>query len=293
MFYRQKILLALIEVRGGTVQKTDLEKLLFLFCQQSGDNHYDFFPYKFGAFSLTSYFDKRKLVEQGYLEDNDDFELPATGSRLSQLKSKDQLAMRAFAEDMRGLHGERLIRKTYLEYPCYVSRSTILERTLSPEEQKSVQRTWNKDTTSTLFTIGYEGRTIDAYLRTLIFNNVKVLIDVRRNPISRKQGFSKNRMKRYLNNAGINYIHLPQLGIASHLRKNLDNSSSYATLFRQYADEILPSQSDALTAIRQTIQRCGRIALTCFEADPNMCHRHKVTEALEADVDFGYPVVHL
>jgi hypothetical protein len=56
MYYRRKILLALIEVFGGSLQSTDCEKLLFNFCQQTGKNHYDFFPYKYGPFSFLSYY---------------------------------------------------------------------------------------------------------------------------------------------------------------------------------------------------------------------------------------------
>ena len=63
MYYRRKILLALIEVFGGSLPNTDCEKLLFTFCQQTGKNHYDFFPYKFGPFSFLSYYDKRRMID--------------------------------------------------------------------------------------------------------------------------------------------------------------------------------------------------------------------------------------
>ncbi len=53
MYCRRKILLALIEVFGGSLQNTDCEKLLFNFCQQTGKNHYDFFPYKYAALRQT------------------------------------------------------------------------------------------------------------------------------------------------------------------------------------------------------------------------------------------------
>jgi hypothetical protein len=45
MFYRRKILLALLEAFGGSLKRTDCQKLLFLFCQRRGKNYYDFFPY--------------------------------------------------------------------------------------------------------------------------------------------------------------------------------------------------------------------------------------------------------
>ncbi len=64
MFYRQKILLALIETFGGRLKRTDCEKLLFLFCQKTGRNYYDFFPYRYGGFSLVSYHDKTNLTKK-------------------------------------------------------------------------------------------------------------------------------------------------------------------------------------------------------------------------------------
>lgn len=54
MFYRQKLLLALIESNGHSIKRTDLQKLLFLFCQETGQNYYDFFPHKYGPFSAKS-----------------------------------------------------------------------------------------------------------------------------------------------------------------------------------------------------------------------------------------------
>ena len=77
----------------------------------------------------------------------------------------------------------------------------------------------------TLFTIGYEGRNIEEYLGLLKKNIVKLVIDVRRNPISRKRGFSKNRMREALSSEGIEYMHFPQLGIESKNRKSADSDN--------------------------------------------------------------------
>ena len=62
MYYRRKLLLALLEVFDGNLNNTDCEKLLFNFCKVTGSNHYDFFPYRFGPFSFVSYYDKRRLT---------------------------------------------------------------------------------------------------------------------------------------------------------------------------------------------------------------------------------------
>jgi len=63
---RQRQLLQLLDVLGGSAGKLDFQTLLFLDCQKlSAGAPYDFVPYKCGPFSFTSYADRRKLVERG------------------------------------------------------------------------------------------------------------------------------------------------------------------------------------------------------------------------------------
>ena len=76
MYYRRKILLALLEVFDDSLKSTDCrQKFLFNFCQQTGKNHYDFFPYKYGPFSFLSYYDKRRMIDLELLKSADDFQL--------------------------------------------------------------------------------------------------------------------------------------------------------------------------------------------------------------------------
>ena len=63
---------------------------------------------------------------------------------------------------------------------------------LSAKELLMVDAQRNRESKAVLFTVGYEGRTLDAYLDLLIRNNVKILCDVRKNPFSMKYGFSRN-----------------------------------------------------------------------------------------------------
>jgi len=290
MFYRQKILTALIELNGHSLSSTDLQKLLFLFCQETDQNHYDFFPYKFGPFSFTSCDDKQKLMSQGVLQKDDAFVLTTPSSYLAKLKKSDAAALQQFMTRYK-LRGSALMRQVYLAYPQYAVRSQIVNSLFNEEEKSNLSSVWNKGTTATLFTIGYEGSSIDHYLRRLIFNNVQTLVDVRRNPLSRKHGFSQRQLQHYTNKVGIRYIHLPELGIASHLRKNLNGPADYISLFEQYMQDVLPYQIEALAQIRNLLQSDKRIALTCFEEDPCMCHRHKIAHQLEASIDC--PIVHI
>jgi uncharacterized protein (DUF488 family) len=52
-------------------------------------------------------------------------------------------------------------------------------------------------------TIGYEGGTIDALIRTLRQAQVELVLDIRAAPVSRKKGFSKTQLATHLSEAGI------------------------------------------------------------------------------------------
>lgn len=136
-------------------------------------------------------------------------------------------------------------------------------------------------TIGALFTIGYEGRTQDEYLGLLRGAGVTLLADLRRNPISRKKGFSKNTLAQGCAAIGIRYEHLPELGIASEKRKNLTTQAAVDALFAEYERDWLPQQGPALAKLRAWLDAGERVALACFEHAPGDCHRHCVAEALQ------------
>ena len=84
MFYRRKILLALLEAFGGILTKTDCQKLVFLFCVRRGKNYYDFFPHKYGNFSFLLHQDRERLIDLGYLVKQNDFELKEAQAYLEE-----------------------------------------------------------------------------------------------------------------------------------------------------------------------------------------------------------------
>jgi uncharacterized protein (DUF488 family) len=286
-------LLALLKASGGALSNTDMEKLLFCYCAETGSHDYDFFPYRFGCFSFLSYQDKRVLTSQGYLFAGERFKLKkqTMSSRLSAGQERESI--QAFVMRMKGLRGKKLVRHVYLKYPYFATRSEIVGKILSIEEQKIVETHANKESNPVLFTAGYEGLTIDAYIDKLIRNNVAMVVDVRRNPISMKYGFSKTRFSAYLRSAGVKYEHIPQLGIESNLRKNLETKEDYDRLFDAYARHSLPKNEEELSHVRKLLAEHKRIALTCFEADHTSCHRHKITERLEHSKGWGIPIKHI
>lgn len=144
-----------------------------------------------------------------------------------------------------------------------------------------------------LFTIGYEGKSIEEYLEVLRHNMVDLVIDVRRNPVSRKYGFSKNRMRAVLQAEGIGYVHYPQLGIESSRRKGLSKETDYMALLSWYEDEVLPKEQETLSEIIIILHESRRVALTCYEADHNCCHRSRVSSRLAEIAEPDLDLVHL
>ena len=293
VYYRRKILLALLEVYGGSLKRTDCEKLLFNFCQIRGKNFYDFFPYQYGPFSFVSYFDKRRLTELGFLKQAEDFQLNATHSYLNEIEYADKKALLNLKANIGELRGDSLVKKTYREFPQFASRSKIVERLFDTDELKQIQFAWNNDTKPFVFTIGYEGLTIDAFLNKLISNNVFAVMDVRNNPQSMKYGFSKKSFKQYIENAGMKYFHIPELGIPSSMRKGLGKSVSHESLFQMYKTKLLPEHEEAQKQLLSLITEYSRIALVCFEANHHFCHRNALVEHLQNKNPLPSPVLHL
>lgn len=294
LFARQRRLLQLLGALGGASGKTDFQKLLFLYCQESASNTpYDFVPHKFGAFSFTSYADRAKLTERGLLADCDRWQLTAAGREAIGQTSEPWLT--AFV-DQCTLRGDDLVADTYRRFPFFATRSEIADRLLAGDEAAlvriaSAKRAWKGGTY--LQTIGYEGHSLESYLNQLLRADVKVLCDVRRNPLSRKFGFSKKTLASGCEGVGIRYEHLPELGISSDQRQSLDTQADYDALFEEYERTSLPKQGDALAKIRGWVASGERVALTCFEHLPHQCHRHCVADALESQFGKDFAATHL
>ena len=160
----------------------------------------------------------------------------------------------------------------------------ILAKTKQLDKRTGKQMTKQ---TVTLFTVGYEGRNIDSYIELLLGENVRVLCDVRKNPISRKYGFSKKRLQVICEEAGIEYIHLPSLGIDSRHRQNLNSDGDYQKLFRFYKNKILKHETESIKAINDLLHSKKRVAITCFEKEPAMCHRGCIADSLRRQPAFA------
>lgn len=290
--YRQKTLVGLLKAFGGCLPAIDFQKYLFLFSTEfERDPSFEFIPYRFGCFSFQSYADKRRLVEIGALDDGDDWHLRKDFAWRQEFVEADMF--RRFHECYAGLKGDRLVQDIYRRYPYYAIRSEIADRLMDRQEISAIAANRPSASEACLFTIGYEGSSFESYLNRLIKNNVRTLVDVRRNPLSRKYGFSKKTLGETVKKLGIDYIHIPELGIASEKRQELNTKADYDRLFASYERVELQQNKAALDRLFHIVLKDKRVAITCFEAQVCMCHRGRVAKALSALPDWGYAIQHI
>lgn len=283
LFQRQRVLLTLLDALGGESAPTDFQKLLFLYTRQEDEPSYEFVPYRFGCFSFTSYADKRRLIDRGLLVDDEQrWALTAEGRRIARARAMAPLVAAGFSRQHSKLRGPALVAEVYRRYPYFATRSEIVDQVLSdPADRKRVEKARPTREKPGLLTIGYESKYLETYLNQLLQAGVTLLCDVRRNPLSRKYGFSKSTLAKACTGVGIRYEHLPQLGIASEDRQKLATQEDYDALFAEYERTSLPKQTSTLKVIRSWINSGERVALTCYELHPHQCHRHCVAKAVE------------
>jgi uncharacterized protein (DUF488 family) len=124
----------------------------------------------------------------------------------------------------------------------------------------------------TIFTIGYEATTMDAFLAALKEAGVEQVIDVRALPLSRRPGFSKTSLAETLKEAGIGYVHLKALGTPKPGR-DAAKKGDWQTMERVYAGQLELPEAQAEAAKMRALAAEKRSALLCFERDPHHCHR--------------------
>lgn len=142
-----------------------------------------------------------------------------------------------------------------------------------------------------LFTAGYEGTTIHAFITALQTNNVDCILDIRAIAFSRKPGFSKTALSRNLESANIRYIHLPDLGTPKHIREKLKSTADYADFF-ETMDVHLAGKQDAIESAYKHVNEYT-CCLMCFEHLPEECHRNIVASKIKARDGNGLQIKHI
>ena len=282
LYYRRKILLALLQAFGGNLHAIHLQKLLFLFTSTQSDKAFDFVPYQYGCFSFQANQDLSTMQKYGYVNfpDSKSVELTSHEDYLATLDLFDRANLEQVKQKFGGMSEQEVVEYTYREYPYYAIKSKIAHKLMNADEMAKIEKQKRHFSESQLFTIGYEGISLETYINRLIINDVRVLCDVRKNAYSQKYGFSKSQLETACKGVGIMYVHVPQLGIESDKRRDLRSQRDYDLLFDEYERTTLKDNHEALLFVRCLIDTHKRVALTCFEKDPRQCHRSRVAKAL-------------
>ena len=173
-----------------------------------------------------------------------------------------------------------------------VSTSILKLPEKAMHEQRQSKLSWNlkrrHNDDSDFYTIGYSGRTITDFVDTLKKVNVLTLVDIRFVPVSRfKPAFSKNNLKKALEDNGIDYIHRSDWGVPRDIRAFSLGKETRDDIWEWYDNNVLPNVAKRnLDDFFNSMEH--PVAFMCVEYDPTECHRHRLTLGFERQGLRGY-----
>lgn len=145
----------------------------------------------------------------------------------------------------------------------------------------------------TVFTLGYQLRTLENYIEELERAGVEFVIDIRENPWSYKRGFKKNELYMALRTANIRYLHLRVAGNPKELRRSAESHAECLDLYASYIDG-RPSVVERLAELlARSVDQGRRICLLCYERHPDDCHRTILLSRCVERIDREIAVKHL
>jgi uncharacterized protein (DUF488 family) len=137
---------------------------------------------------------------------------------------------------------------------------------------------------SRIWTIGHSTRKIDVFISLLQENGIKLLVDVRSWPGSKRYPqFNKEVLAESLNAHGIRYEHLSELGGRRKAKRDSRNTAWRNASFRGYADHMETEEfHKGVERLLRLAREVGPTAIMCAEAVWWRCHRSLISDYLKA-----------
>lgn len=132
-----------------------------------------------------------------------------------------------------------------------------------------------------IYTLGYQGLTVAAYIKTLRASQVGVVLDVRENAWSYRPEFVKSTLGQSLAAAGIEYIHVRSAGNPAENRRTASSPEECLSRYRDYLNEHPECTGELYSYVRLAHERGRPACLTCYERAQHQCHRSILIEALK------------
>jgi uncharacterized protein (DUF488 family) len=134
-----------------------------------------------------------------------------------------------------------------------------------------------------IFTVGHSTRSADDFVGLLKAHRIELLVDVRTVPRSRHNPqFNRDTLPKTLRPAGIEYMHLAELGGLRKPRADSTNAGWRNLSFRGFADYMETPEFEKGLAMLMEAAKTRRAAIMCAEAVPWRCHRSLIADALVA-----------
>ncbi len=130
-----------------------------------------------------------------------------------------------------------------------------------------------------LYTIGYQGRTLAGFIRTLQEAGVEKVVDVRLNPVSRDRRFNMMKLFQELNRSGISYESVRGLGNPQDIRALWQNGDLERgrNQYRKFVNNGAAAHVDYVIGLA----RLGATAILCRESEAHECHRSVIAEVAQ------------
>jgi uncharacterized protein (DUF488 family) len=136
------------------------------------------------------------------------------------------------------------------------------------------------DSPKTIHTIGHSTRSIDKFTELLQTHDIKLLIDVRRWPASKRHPqFNREALAASPRDNGIDYLWRGDLGGFRKAAANSVNTAWQVGAFRAYADFMLTAEFETIVNDVEALANVKRAAFMCAEAVPWQCHRQLLADA--------------
>jgi len=127
-----------------------------------------------------------------------------------------------------------------------------------------------------IYTIGYAGRKLSRFIEFLRDLGINVVIDVRRFPRSKYEGFNREELEEILPEHGLEYVYLGDL--LGGFRRSGYEKFMESSEFKKGIEKVMK------------IAKRKKVVLMCRERSYKWCHRKYIAEALEFK---GYKIIHL
>ena len=270
--------LNLLTTACSPLSATQIQKYMFLLREETQLGHdstfYEFLPYKFGPFSFAAQREIETLAAYGYVESGACSMYVTSLGKKEAIKIDDDTSHAVFSIVSRygKVSVRSLLKDVYTRYPWFASNSELKELVPAGIEKPQAAA-------PAVYTIGYEGRSVDGFLNNLVRRGIRRIIDVRANPVSRKYGFAGSSLMRLSAKIGVGYVHFPELGISSKKRKEAQIRADFVELFRDYERMTLPARIRETEGVAELIRSTPSVLL-CMEKEAVDCHRSRLADRI-------------